>query len=432
MKKIKIPSLQKSVTIIIRSKNEVKWIGSCLNSIKNQNYDNKKVEVIVLDNNSEDGTRNIAKKYKIKLINYNPKIYLPGSALNYAVKHAKNEIIVCLSAHCIPTTSNWLLNLVNSFEHDTAAVYGRQMPYSFSSFNDKRDLLNQFGLERRVQKKDNFFHNANSAILKSVLKQNPFNNKVLHIEDRIWAKNIIKKKYNIVYEPKASVWHYHGLNHSLDTERSIGVGKILENFVIKKSKSSAELFQTHNLLTIISHNPNQNSKSFFENLKKFKNSISDKFFLGDICVVTHSSNILSKIKDKLFFDAFFVKEKKLRTIKKIKKGLIEFQKKNDKIIDAVMIVDVDYILKGSSYYKKLFEKFFAENYDTVIPIKKDYGMYWKEQPNKNLIRLDDAGKLRVDKKPLYKSLSPVATVLSPELIYAEKRLGDKISCIIIQ
>ena len=59
-------------------------------------------------------------------------------------------------------------------------------------------------------------------------------------------------------------------------------------------------------------------------------------------------------------------------------------------------------------------------------------MYWKEQPNKNLIRLDDAGKLRVDKKPLYKSLSPVATVLSPELIYAEKRLGDKISCIIIQ
>ena len=96
-----------------------------------------------------------------------------------------------------------------------------------------------------------------------------------------------------------------------------------------------------------------------------------------------------------------------------------------------MITDVDFILKSSSYYKKLFEKFFAENYDTVIPIKEDYGMYWKEQSNKNLIRLDDAGKMRVDKKPLYKSLSPAATALSPDLIYAEKRLGDKIGCIII-
>ena len=432
MKKTKIHSSEKSVTIIIRSKNEAKWIGSCLNNIKNQNYDHKKIQVIVLDNGSKDGTKEIAKRYKIKLINYNPKIYLPGSALNYAIKYAKNEIIVCLSAHCIPTTSNWLLNLVNSFEHNTAAVYGRQMPYSFSSFNDKRDLFNQFGIERRVQKKDVFFHNANSAILKSILKQNPFNNKVLHIEDRIWAKQIIKKKYNIVYEPKASVWHYHGLNHSEDTTRSVGVGKILENYVIKKSKHTAQLSQTHNLLTIISHNPNQNSKSFFENLKKFKKSISDKLFLGDICVVTYSSDILAKIKKNLFFDAFLVKEKKLRTIKKVKKGLIKFQKKNDKIIDAVLITDVDYILKSSSSYKKLFEKFFAESYDTVIPIKEDYGMYWKKQSNNNLIRLDDPGKLRVDKKPLYKSLSPVATVLSPELIYAEKRLGDKISCIIIQ
>lgn len=432
MKKTKIHSSKKSVTIIIRSKNEAKWIGSCLNNIKNQNYDNKKVEVIVLDNNSNDGTRDIAKRYKIKLINYNPKIYLPGSALNYAIKHAKNEIIVCLSAHCIPTTKNWLLNLVNSFEHDTAAVYGRQMPYSFSSFNDKRDLYNQFGLERRVQKKDNFFHNANSAILKNILKQNPFNNKVLHIEDRIWAKNILKKKYNIVYEPKASVWHYHGLNHSEDTTRSVGVGKILENYVIKKSKNTAELSKTHNLLTIISHNPNQNNKSFFENLKKFKKLICDKIFLGEVCVVTHSSEILAKIKKNLFFDAFLIKDKKLRTIKKIKKGLIEFQKKNDKIIDAVMIKDVDYILKSSNYYKKLFEKFFVENYDTVIPIKEDYGMYWKEQTDKNLIRLDDAGKLRINKKPLYKSLSPAATVLSPESIFAENRLGSKIGCIIIQ
>ena len=146
----------KSVSIIIRTKNEAKWIGSCLRNVLNQEYQYKK-EIIVVDNNSSDETREIVKKYKVKLINYNPNFYLPGLALNKAVKIAKNEIVVFLSAHCIPTSKNWLKNLTSSFVKNTAAVYGRQLPYSFSSFNDKRDLFNQFGIEKRIQLKDNFF-----------------------------------------------------------------------------------------------------------------------------------------------------------------------------------------------------------------------------------------------------------------------------------
>ena len=47
-------------------------------------------------------------------------------------------------------------------------------------------------------------------------------------------------------------------------------------------------------------------------------------------------------------------------------------------------------------------------------------MYWRKQPNSDLIRLDDAEKLRKFKKPLYKSLSSFATVIKPELINDEK------------
>ena len=159
-------NISHSVSIIVRSKNEAKWIGSCLKAIKDQNYDPKKIQTIVMDNGSDDGTKEIVKKYRVKLINYKPKVYFPGLALNYGLKYAKNEIIVFLSAHCIPTSKNWLKSLINGFEENTAAVYGKQLPYSFSSSNDKRDLFNQFGLEKRVQKKDNFFHNANSAIFR--------------------------------------------------------------------------------------------------------------------------------------------------------------------------------------------------------------------------------------------------------------------------
>ena len=54
------------VSIIIRTKNEEKWIESCLRSVFNQNY--KNFEVILVDNKSADNTVKIAKKYKIKVI----------------------------------------------------------------------------------------------------------------------------------------------------------------------------------------------------------------------------------------------------------------------------------------------------------------------------------------------------------------------------
>ena len=110
----------------------------------------------------------------------------------------------------------------------------------------------------------------------------------------------------------------------------------------------------------------------------------------------------------------------------------KFEKINGKIVDAVMIIDLDYIFKNIIEYKKLFEKFFSDRYDTVIPIKEDYDMYWRKQPNSDLIRLDDAGKLRKFKKPLYKSLSSFATVIKPELINDEKRLGNDIGCVIVK
>ena len=55
----------KSVSIIIRSKNESKWIGSCLKAIKNQIYNKKKTQIIVLDNDSSDGTKNIIKNIRL-------------------------------------------------------------------------------------------------------------------------------------------------------------------------------------------------------------------------------------------------------------------------------------------------------------------------------------------------------------------------------
>ena len=128
------------VSIIIRSKDEEKWIGSCLKSIFEQNY--KNFEVILVDNYSKDKTLSIAKKFSLKIIKI--KKFLPGKAINQGIKMSKGNIIVCISAHCIPTNKFWLGNLIKGLKKkDVGAIYGRQEPLSFSNPLDKRQVMKQ-------------------------------------------------------------------------------------------------------------------------------------------------------------------------------------------------------------------------------------------------------------------------------------------------
>ncbi len=224
----------KKVSIIIRTKNEEQWIEICVKKIFEQTY--KNFEIIIVDNYSTDKTLSKVKKFKLKTIKI--KKFLPGKAINLGIKHSSGDYIVCLSAHCIPVNKKWLKNLVKDLsKKDVAAVYGKQSPLPYSNPLDKRDLYNTFGLEKRIQKKDTFFHNANSAFSKKTWKKNKFDEKILHIEDRIWAHEIIKLGKKIIYEPTAEVYHWHGINHTLDEKRCAEIVEILEkNSFIKDKK----------------------------------------------------------------------------------------------------------------------------------------------------------------------------------------------------
>ena len=222
-----------SVSIIIRTKNEDHWIYQCISMIKKQTY--KNYEIIVVDNQSTDRTKKIVKSLGIKLITI--KNFSTGLALNKGISKSKGNIIVCLSAHCIPKNNNWLINLIKNFKNEKiAGVYGKQEPLSSTSDKDKRDLLITFGLDKKVQKKDPFFHNANSAIRKKIWNKVKFDEKVSNIEDRLWATEILNNGYYILYEPKAIVYHYHGIHHGDEKNRLKNTVKILENKFFKKSK----------------------------------------------------------------------------------------------------------------------------------------------------------------------------------------------------
>ena len=57
----------------------------------------------------------------------------------------------------------------------------------------------------------------------------PFDEKTTNIEDRLWTQIILKKGYQILYEPSASVYHYHGVHQTGNNDRLQNTTKIIEN-----------------------------------------------------------------------------------------------------------------------------------------------------------------------------------------------------------
>ena len=213
------------VSIIIRSKDESRWIRYCLREVFNQSY--KNFEVIIVDNKSTDNTLVKVQEFPLKVVKINH--YLPGKALNKGINASNGEFLVFLSGHCIPASTKWLDNLLSNFDDKkVAGVYGRQLPMSFSSAQTKRDLLITFGLDKKIQIKDSFFHNANSVIRRDVWETISFNETVTNIEDRIWAGQVLKAGYQIVYEPEAAVYHHHGIHHDNENMRMANTINIID------------------------------------------------------------------------------------------------------------------------------------------------------------------------------------------------------------
>lgn len=76
------------VSVIIPTKNSAKTLEACLKSIKNQTYQN--IELIVVDNNSTDNTKEIAEKYADKVFNQGPE---RSAQVNFGVEQADGEYV---------------------------------------------------------------------------------------------------------------------------------------------------------------------------------------------------------------------------------------------------------------------------------------------------------------------------------------------------
>jgi succinoglycan biosynthesis protein ExoA len=90
------------VSIVVPMRNEMAWIDRCLGAILAQDYPPDRVELIVVDGMSDDGTyehlTGLAKREPRLRVLRNPRKIVPSS-LNLAIREARGEVIVRVDAH---------------------------------------------------------------------------------------------------------------------------------------------------------------------------------------------------------------------------------------------------------------------------------------------------------------------------------------------
>jgi len=230
------------VSITITTKNEEKNIAKCLKSIKNQTYPQNKIEIIVVDNNSTDKTKLIAKRYTSFVFNFGPErsiqrnfgmlkksrgkyvmfldadMTLSEKLIEYAVAELENNNFVALYIS-EEVTGNSFWNKARNFERsfydgtviDCVRIIRKDVFIKTSGFDKSLTGPEDWDLDKRIRSfgkvdllrspKAVIYHHESQFNLKNYLAKKNYYAKSFNKYIRKWGKDNpdIKKQFGLWY-----------------------------------------------------------------------------------------------------------------------------------------------------------------------------------------------------------------------------------------
>ena len=201
-------------TVIIRSKNEQRYIGYCVQSVTDFIG---KPKIVLIDNESTDNTVPIVNRFEyhdIEKITIPKNDYTPGKSLNLGVKQCTEDYVMILSAHCEIVKFDFDQVKEQLDRNGVGAIWGKQTPIWDGKKISRRYMWSNFGDEPQTnywcESEDRyFFHNAFSIFRTSYLKKYPFDEHYSGKEDRYWANKQIENGFEILYDSEQEVKHHY-------------------------------------------------------------------------------------------------------------------------------------------------------------------------------------------------------------------------------
>jgi GT2 family glycosyltransferase len=236
---LKVESSGQAVSINLLTYNAEKYIEDCLNSVFRQSYPH--LEVLIIDNNSTDGTKDYLKgltsKPKLRII-FNQQNVGFAVGHNQGIKKSQGEFILCLNQDVV-LDKDFIEKAVAIFKENkkAAAVQGKLLRFSVEGQTSK--VIDTTGLvilkNRRIiargqgqvdqgqfEKKEEIFgvDGAVPVYRRKALTDVKINEEYFdedffcYKEDVDLAWRLRLYGWQTIYQPRAIAWHWRGSGDS--------------------------------------------------------------------------------------------------------------------------------------------------------------------------------------------------------------------------
>ncbi|CAN5647215.1 hypothetical protein BH24ACT5_BH24ACT5_16890 [soil metagenome] len=204
-------------------------------------------EVVVVDNESNDGSGDVARERGARVFTLPRHHFGYGVALNLGIEVSRGGYITPLSAHAWPIQKMWLQRLVDVLDGDErlAAAYSRQQPGAaatpkewlrFAEFGDTSHVVSSADLRRAASSGGDVFDrcrysNAAGILRRDVVTRLPFRD-LGYAEDRAFALDAMAAGHAIAYVADVGVeyerpYTFHAL-FNVGTGSQIGKRLVLD------------------------------------------------------------------------------------------------------------------------------------------------------------------------------------------------------------
>lgn len=238
------------VTVIIPTYNAATYLPALLDSLRNQTMLH---QLIVIDSESTDSTREIIGKEKALLITISKKEFNHGTTRNLGLRLAESEIVIYMTQDALPASVYTLEYLVKALcaRDDIAMAYGRQLPYPqtkvFGRFAritnyPEHSLVKTKALIPKMGIKTCSCSNSFAAYRKTDLDSvGAFPSNTILGEDVSVAARFILQGKGVAYSAEAEVFHSHDYTLAEEFKRYFDIGVFhQEQQVVLRNFSKAE------------------------------------------------------------------------------------------------------------------------------------------------------------------------------------------------
>lgn len=232
-------------SIVLPVYNAERTLTFCLDSLTNLDYPKENLEIIVVDNNSTDATKDIIRRYNVKYL-FEPK---RGAcfALNAGIHNSHGGIVAFTHSDCV-VDKDWIRNIVKGFtDNNIGGCGGKFLGYRpqswFEKYSDYRRLYFQ---NENVAKEKNllsWINLVNAAFRRDVLDKIGLFDEFFTQEyeiDLSWRINF--RGYQLKYAPDAIVYHKYRDSLSGLWQRYFKIGYNCPRFVKKYKKIYESLY----------------------------------------------------------------------------------------------------------------------------------------------------------------------------------------------